>query len=77
MCLAIPMQVKQVNRFSVICEARGIEREAGLLTMLDHDLRVGDYVMISMGQVTARVSAEEAASAWALYDEIFDEIDSK
>ena len=76
MCLAIPMQVKQLNRFSAICEARGIEREAGLLTLLDENLQVGDFVMISMGQVTAKITADEAASAWALYDEIFDDIDS-
>ncbi len=76
MCLGIPMQVKTLNQFSAVCEARGIEREASLLMMLDQPLAVGDFVMISMGNVIARIEPEEAEQAWALYDELFDTIDS-
>jgi hydrogenase expression/formation protein HypC len=73
MCLAIPMQVIEVHTsgLSVRCEARGIEREAGLLMMPGEEIAVGDYVMISLGQVMQKVSAEEAQIAWAHYDEIF------
>ncbi len=76
MCLGIPMKIKQLNQFSVVCEARGIEREASLLMMLDQPLAEGDFVMISMGNVIARIEPEEAEQAWTLYDELFDSIDS-
>ncbi len=73
MCLAIPMQVVEVSEsgLSVRCEARGVEREAGLLMMLGEEIAVGDYVMISLGQVMQKVTAEDAQTAWAHYDEIF------
>ena len=75
MCLGIPMQIKQINGYSARCEARGIERDASLLMMLDQELQVGDYVMISVGNVVARIDEQEAHQAWSLYDEIFSAID--
>ncbi len=70
------MQIKQINGYSARCEARGIERDASLLMMLDQQLRVGDYVMISIGNVVARIDQEEAEKAWSLYDEMFSAIDN-
>jgi hydrogenase expression/formation protein HypC len=61
---------------SAHCEARGIERTAGLLMVQGESLAVGDYVMISLGQVIQKVSAEDAAVAWAHYDEIFAILDA-
>lgn len=73
MCLAIPMQIISLDEsgLSARCEARGIEREVSLLMMLGEELAVGDYVMISLGQVMQKVSAEDAQVTWAHYDEIF------
>ncbi|MDJ0832359.1 MAG: HypC/HybG/HupF family hydrogenase formation chaperone [Gammaproteobacteria bacterium] len=76
MCLGIPMQIKHINGYVARCEARGVERDANLLMMLDQDLQVGDYVMISVGNVVARIDEDEARKAWALYDEMFTAIDS-
>ena len=70
------MQIKQINGYSARCEARGIERDASLLLMLDQGLKVGDYVMISVGNIISRIDEEEAIKAWALYDEMFDTIDN-
>lgn len=75
MCLGIPMQIKQINGISALCEAKGIQREASLLLMMEDDLQVGEYVMISMGNVISRINEQEAAEAWALYDEMFQIID--
>ncbi len=75
MCLGIPMQVKQIDGYQAVCEARGVERKASLLMMLDQNLQIGDYVMISVGNIIAKIDAEEANKAWALYDEMFLRID--
>lgn len=77
MCLAIPMKIVSIDDsgLSARCEARGIEREAGLLMIQGEELAVGDYVMISLGQVMQKVSVEEAAVAWEHYDEIFAALD--
>jgi hydrogenase expression/formation protein HypC len=76
MCLGIPMKIKKINGLSALCQARGIEREASLLLMMEDDLKVGEYVMISMGNVISRINQQEAEAAWALYDEMFEIIDT-
>jgi hydrogenase expression/formation protein HypC len=77
MCLGIPMQIKQINGIVATCEARGIEREASLVLMMDEDLKVGEYVMISMGNIISRLDEQQAAEAWSLYDEMFAILDKK
>lgn len=77
MCLGIPMQIKSINGYSAVCEARGIERDASLLMMMDQDLRIGDFVMISVGNIISKIDEQEAMQAWALYDEMFEIIDTQ
>lgn len=77
MCLGIPMQIKKINGYSALCEARGVERDASLLMMMDQNLKIGDYVMISVGNIISKIDEQEAEKAWALYDEMFDIIDNQ
>jgi hydrogenase expression/formation protein HypC len=70
MCFAIPMQISHIDGFVARCEAKGVQREASLL-MLQHDLpSVGDYVLVHLGYVIDKVSAQDAAAAWEMYDQI-------
>jgi hydrogenase expression/formation protein HypC len=71
------MKIKQINAYSAVCEARGIERDASLLMMLDQGLKIGDYVMISVGNIISKIDEQEAMKAWALYDEIFEILDAR
>ncbi|MGB5834740.1 MAG: HypC/HybG/HupF family hydrogenase formation chaperone [Thiohalocapsa sp.] len=70
MCMGIPMRIIKIDGLLARCEAKGVEREAGLL-MLEHEgLVVGDYVVVHLGHAIQRVTAEQAADAWAIYDEM-------
>jgi hydrogenase expression/formation protein HypC len=70
MCLGIPMQVKTIDGYVARCEAKGVEREASLL-MLEHEgVAVGDYVVVHLGHAIDRVTPEQAAEAWTIYDEM-------
>ena len=64
------MRIKRIEGFTALCEARGVEREAGLLFMQGEGLEVGDHVVISLGQVIQKISREEAEAAWELYDQM-------
>lgn len=75
MCLGVPMQVKEIDGFSARCEAKGIERVVSLFMMQHENIAVGDYIMISMGQAIQKMTDQEAAEAWDLYDEMFQRID--
>lgn len=70
MCLGIPMQIRAIDGLRARCEAKGVEREVNLL-MLEHEgLQVGDYVVVHLGLAIDRVSPDEAAIAWELYDQM-------
>ncbi len=73
MCLGIPMQIRSVDGLLARCEAKGVEREANLLMLENEGIEVGDYVVVHLGYAVDRVTAEEAAAAWEIYDQMLAE----
>jgi hydrogenase expression/formation protein HypC len=73
MCLAVPMQITQLNGFEARCSARGVERDVSLFLLQDDSLQVGDYVLIHVGYAIQTLSAEQAKETWDLFDQILDE----
>lgn len=71
MCLGVPMQIIEINGLTARCQAKGVTREANLLFFQEEPLQVGDFVVVHLGAVVQKLSAEEARVAWELYDEIF------
>jgi len=70
MCLAVPMQIKSIDNFQCVCEARGIEREVSLFMMQGEEILPGDYVLVHVGYAIQKISATDAAESWQLFDEI-------
>lgn len=70
MCLAVPMRVIEVNGVVARCEARGVERDVGLLLLSAEDVAPGEYIAVHLGQAMHKLSVEQAEAAWALYDEM-------
>ena len=72
MCLAVPMKITKIDGFQCTCEARGIEREVSLFMLQGEDLRPSDNILVHVGYAIQKVSEEEAAESWALFDEILE-----
>lgn len=72
MCLAIPMQIKQINGYNARCEAKGVERDVSLFLLQDVDVKSGDFVLIHVGYAIQKITASHARSAWELYDEMLE-----
>ena len=70
MCLAVPMKIKAIDGFQCTCEARGIERDVSLFMLQDETLAVGDFILVHVGYAIQKVSGEEAAASWELFDEM-------
>lgn len=70
------MQIHAINGLMARCEAKGAEREVNLLMLMHEDLAVGDYIVVHLGRAIERVSADDAATAWSLYDEMLAALDS-
>lgn len=73
MCLAVPMKVTSIDGYQCTCEAKGIEREVSLFMLQHEDVAIGDHVLVHVGYAIQKVSAEEAAESWVLFDEMLAE----
>lgn len=77
MCLAIPMQITQIDGFMARCGARGVTREVSLFLLQDETVKPGDYVLIHVGYAIQKITTEEALSTWELLDQLAElEIDT-
>ena len=70
MCLAVPMKITKIDGYQCTCEARGIEREVSLFMLQHEALEPGDYILVHVGYAIQKVSEQDAADSWALFDEI-------
>jgi hydrogenase expression/formation protein HypC len=70
MCLGIPMQVKSIDQYQALCEAKGIERDVSLFMLQDEAVEPGDYVVVHVGYAIQKISLQEAQSAWEVYDQM-------
>jgi hydrogenase expression/formation protein HypC len=74
MCLAVPMKITAIDGYQCTCEAKGIEREVSLFMLQDESIEVGDHILVHVGYAIQKVSEEEAAESWALFDEVLAEV---
>ena len=70
MCLAIPMQIVEIDGFKAHCTAKGVAREVSLFLLQGEPMEIGDFVMVHTGYATQKITGEEARLAWELYDEL-------
>ena len=70
MCLAIPMQVIEIEGFNARCEAKGVERDVSLFMLQDEPPAVGDFVLVHVGYAIQKVTPKQARSTWELFDEM-------
>ena len=70
MCLGIPMRVLYVDGLTARCEAKGTERDVSLFLMQEENVSAGDFLVMQGGYATQKITPEEAAAAWEIYDRI-------
>jgi hydrogenase expression/formation protein HypC len=64
------MQIKSIDGFTALCEAKGVERDVSLFMMQDDELVVDDFIVVHVGYAIQKISQQEAQTAWELYDEM-------
>ena len=70
MCLAIPMEVVEIDGFEACCTAKGIERTVSLFMLQHETIEPGDHVLIHVGYAIQKLAPEDAAIRWEALDEI-------
>jgi hydrogenase expression/formation protein HypC len=67
MCIAVPMNVTEINGDMGVVEYSGVKRNVGL--MLIEDVKIGDWVLIHAGFAISRLNPEDAQETLALLRE--------
>ena len=70
MCLAIPMQIVEIDGYNARCTAKGVSREVSLFLLQGEPVATGDFVMVHVGYAIQVITEQEARSAWELFDEM-------
>lgn len=70
MCLAIPMQVDEINGFLARCSTKGVSRDVNLFLLQDRPVALGDYVLVHLGYAIAILDAAEAERYWETFDAV-------
>jgi hydrogenase expression/formation protein HypC len=68
------MKITAINGYQCTCEAKGIEREVSLFMLQHEQVEPGDHVLVHVGYAIQKVSEQDAADSWALFDEVLAEI---
>jgi hydrogenase expression/formation protein HypC len=66
------MQIKSIEGYTARCEAKGVERDVSLFMLQDEKLSIDDFVVVHVGYAIQKISAEEAQSAWEIYDQMLE-----
>jgi len=66
------MQIESIDGFQCTCAARGIEREVSLFLLQGEAIAPGDHVLVHVGYAIQKVSADDAAASWELFDEVLE-----
>jgi len=72
MCLAIPLEVIEINNNIAKVSIGNTKREA-YLDLMDN-VRVGDFVLVHAGFAIEKLDKEEAEKTLSLFKEIIDEV---
>lgn len=66
------MQVKSIDEFKAVCEARGVDREVSLFMLQGEQISVGDFVLVHVGYAIQKISSDDADASWQLFDELLE-----
>jgi len=69
MCLAIPMEITEINGNEAVAEAGGVRKEVRL-DLLD-GAAIGDFVLIHTGYAIEKLDAEEARETLELIKQVY------
>ena len=72
MCLAVPLELKEINGLDGVCGRDGITREVRLDFIKEP--KIGDYVLVHAGYAIEKVDKDQAKEDIDAYREVEEEI---
>ena len=73
MCLGIPMQIVEIMPpFRATVEIKGVQRTVSIALIADEDLKIGDWLMIHIGNAIAKLDEGSARETLDVLEELSD-----
>ena len=69
MCLGVPMLVEKIDGSTATVELKGVRRSVSI-SLVEGEIRPGDYVLVHVGYAIARVDLEDAQETLSLIEQI-------
>ena len=70
MCVGVPMRIVEINYPMAVAEAKGVRRTVSLMLLPEDEVKVGDYVMVHVGNAIEKIDEKEAEEVWKALDEV-------
>jgi hydrogenase expression/formation protein HypC len=66
------MRIMAIDGYTAHCEARGVVRDVSLFMLQGENLEAGDYIVVHLGDAIRKITAQEARTAWELYNQMLE-----
>ena len=70
MCVGVPMKVVEINYPMAVAEAKGVRRNISIMLLPEDEVKVGDYVIVHVGNAIEIIDEKEAEEIWKALDEV-------
>ncbi|RUM91177.1 MAG: HypC/HybG/HupF family hydrogenase formation chaperone [Thermovibrio sp.] len=72
MCVGVPMKIVEIDYPMAVAEAKGVRRTVSLMLLPENEVKVGDYVMVHVGNAIEKIDEREAKEVWKALDEVLE-----
>ena len=77
MCVGVPMKVIEIDYPMAVAEARGVRRNISIMLLPEDEVKVGDYVMVHVGNAIEIIDEKDAEEIWKVLDEVMAVLDKE
>ncbi|SMO79548.1 hydrogenase expression/formation protein HypC [Balnearium lithotrophicum] len=72
MCVGVPMKIVEIDYPMAVAEAKGVRRTVSLMLLPENEVKIGDYVMVHVGNAIEKIDEREAEEVWKALDEVLE-----
>jgi hydrogenase expression/formation protein HypC len=77
MCVGVPMKIIELDYPMAVAEAKGVRRNISVMLLPESEVKIGDYVMVHVGNAIEVINREAAEEIWKAFEEVLSAIEEQ
>jgi hydrogenase expression/formation protein HypC len=77
MCVGVPMKIIELDYPMAVAEAKGVRRNISVMLLPESEVKIGDYVMVHVGNAIEVINKEAAEEIWKAFEEVLSAIEEQ